>query len=74
MTELLSNPCEERCRFNGDIMPDDSLCLVCGMTPLEKARWPLLSDSKREEMAIEIYSRIQTMWLMWEMMEEPTIQ
>jgi hypothetical protein len=67
------NPCPE-CRYKGNIRVTDSLCLVCGMTPLEKRQWPLLSDPERVEKGAELVERVETMWMIWEVMEEPTIQ
>jgi len=44
------------------------------MTIAERDEWPLLSDSEAEMKYVEIHARVDTMWLMWEMMEEPTLQ
>lgn len=70
----ISKPCDGECRYNGPVKRDDSLCMVCGMTPEEKCQWPLLSDSRQIKKALEVNERVGYMWMMWEIMEEPTLQ
>ena len=71
---MISKPCDSDCRYKGPVEPSDSLCLVCAMTPAEKKEWPLLSDSRRINKSNEISDRVGYLWMMWELIEEPTLQ
>jgi len=74
MPNLFSTPCNMECKFNGPIKPTDSLCLICGMTSAERDDWPLLTASEADAKYVEIQARLETIWLIWELMEEPTLQ
>ena len=67
-------PCETECCFRGPIKPTETLCLVCGLTPAEKKEWRSMKPEQRLELMGEVSNRVNYAWMMWEIMEEPTIQ
>ena len=54
--------------------PSDSLCMVCGMTEEEKLEWRSMDLAGRLALSFEVNDRMNYAWMMWEIMEEPTLQ
>tara|TARA_B100001094_G_C17414916_1_gene431947 strand:- start:27 stop:161 length:135 start_codon:yes stop_codon:yes gene_type:complete len=44
------------------------------MTSAERDDWPLLTASEADAKYVEIQARLETIWLIWELIEEPTLQ
>jgi len=47
---------------------------VCGLTPAEKKEWRSMKPEQRLELMGEVSNKVNYAWMMWEIMEEPTIQ
>ena len=67
-------PCEDECRYKGPRDLSDSLCIKCGMTEAEKAEWLSMGFEERYMLSYEVGDRMQCAWMLWEIMEEPTLQ
>ena len=67
-------PCKGDCRYKGPRNPSDSLCMICGMTEEEKAEWRSMDLAGRLALSFEVNDRMNYAWMMWEIMEEPTLQ
>lgn len=66
--------CHDGCTFNGPIEPDDSLCVVCGMTPEEKDSMASLDVLELAVLEWIVQKRVEDMWALWEIYEDPTLQ
>ena len=66
--------CDNKCRFTGDSSFTEGLCLRCSMTRAEKNAMPSLDAEELAMLEYIIESRRQEIWMVWEIMEEPTLQ
>ena len=75
MTHIDEKPlCQNRCRFNGDSSASEGFCMVCCMTIEERDSMPALDDSELAMLEYIVESRRNDLWMMWELVTEPTMQ
>lgn len=66
--------CQNRCRFTGDSSAPDGFCMVCCMTIEERDSMAALDASERAMLEYIVESRRKDLWMMWELVTEPTVQ